>query len=106
MSKFTRQQVAGWNSHRERQRRSYVPASRPTPPVGRAFVMTPHNEAVRKFASAMKQADVYRNMLRFRFGYSDKQISLLVKGALGGTKRRPYHDFAEAAIRAKRRLDT
>jgi len=82
MSKYTRQQVAGWNSHREWHRRPYVPASRPTPPpyyLRRASrrERTAHDQAVSDFALAMQAAEKPRAILKKRFGYNDKQIGSL-----------------------------
>jgi hypothetical protein len=75
MSIYTRQQIAGFNSHRERHRRPYVPASRPTPPARRP--LTPHNAAIRDFSIAMDAAEKPRAILKKRFGYNDRQIGTL-----------------------------
>ena len=106
MSKYTRQEVAGFNSHRERHRRPYVPASRPTPPVPRGRTFTPVVKTIRNFALAMQEAEKHRSILKARYGFDDKQIGTLATAALAKHGQRPYHDLARSAIRAKRRLDT
>ena len=78
MSKYTRQQVSAWNSHRERQRRPY---KKPIPyELRRASrrERTPHDKAIHDFAIAMEAAEKPRAILKKRFGYNDRQIGSLV----------------------------
>lgn len=81
MSGYTDQEIAGWNSHRARQRAPYVSADRPTPPYElrrkSRRERTPHNKAIHDFALAMEAAEKPRSILKKRFGYNDKQIGSL-----------------------------